>query len=168
MVHCGPHEGRHTGALVAKKLDEIINSLEFPDDCMKTMTTDNAANMKVACKDSFSIDMHLGCFDHTLNLVVNAGVNSVEKIKSAIDSFKKLATGCHKSSLYCERIKRACSDLNSSASTTNPVKYCKMITPVETRWNSSLMMMRSILQLRPALEAVKECTHRSTDSRLQE
>ena len=167
MVHCGPHEGRHTGALVAKKLDEIINSLEFPDDCMKTMTTDNAANMKVACKDSFSIDMHLGCFDHTLNLVVNAGVNSVEKIKSAIDSFKKLATECHKSSLYCERIKRACSDLNSSASTTNPVKYCKMITPVETRWNSSLMMMRSILQLRPALEAVKECTHRSTDSRLQ-
>jgi hypothetical protein len=47
------------------------------------------------------------------------------------------------------------------------VKYCKMVTPVETRWNSSLMMMRSVLQLRPALEAVKECTHRSTDARLQ-
>ena len=42
-----------------------------------------------------------------------------------------------------------------------------MVTPVETRWNSSLMMMRSVLQLRPALEAVKECTHRSTDARLQ-
>ena len=46
--------------------------------------------------------------------------------------------------------------------------YVKMITPVETRWNSSLMMMRSIIQLRPALEAVKECTHKSTDSRLQD
>ena len=31
MIHCGPHEGRHTGALVAKKLDEIINTLELPD-----------------------------------------------------------------------------------------------------------------------------------------
>ena len=43
-----------------------------------------------------------------------------------------------------------------------------MVTPVETRWNSSLMMMKSVIQLRPALEAVKECTHKSTDSRLQE
>ena len=43
-----------------------------------------------------------------------------------------------------------------------------MISPVETRWNSSLKMMRSVLQMRPALEAIKECTHRSTDSRLQD
>ena len=43
-----------------------------------------------------------------------------------------------------------------------------MITLVETRWNSSLKMMRSVIQLRPALEATKECTQRSTDSRLQE
>jgi hypothetical protein len=123
MIHCGPHEGRHTGNLVAKKLDEIINSLELPVDpssCMKTMTTDNAANMKVACRDSFAIDMHLGCFDHSLNLVVNAGLNSVKKIKDSVESFKKLVTGCHKSTLYCERIKRACSDVNSSASITNP------------------------------------------------
>ena len=38
-----------------------------------------------------------------------------------------------------------------------------MVTPVETRWNSSLMMIKSVLQLQPALESVKE----STDSRLQ-
>ena len=42
-----------------------------------------------------------------------------------------------------------------------------MISPVETRWNSTLKMMRSVIQLRPALEAIKDCTHRSTDSRLQ-
>ena len=29
-------------------------------------------------------------------------------------------------------------------------------------------MMRFVLQMRPALEAIKECTHRSIDSRLQE
>ena len=125
MIHCGPHEGRHTGALVAKKLDEIINTLELPDNqelCMKTMTTDNAANMRVACKDSLAIDLHLGCFDHSLNLVVNAGINSVPKIKASVETFRKLVTGCHKSTLYCERIKRACSDHNSSASTVLPGK----------------------------------------------
>ena len=43
-----------------------------------------------------------------------------------------------------------------------------MISPVETRWNSSLKMMKSVIQMRSALEAIKECTHRSTDSRLQD
>ena len=119
MVHCGPHEGRHTGVLVARKLDEVINSLDLPE-IFKCMTTDNASNMKNACRDSFTIDKHLSWFDHTLNLVVNAGINSVAVIKNSVEKFKKLVAGCHKSNLYCERIKRACSDLNSSASTTEP------------------------------------------------
>ena len=122
MVHCGPQEGRHTGVLVAKKIDEIINALELPpvEDCMKTMTTDNAANMKIACRDSIAVDKHLGCIDHSLNLVVNAGLNSIPKIKTSVDNFRKLVTGCHKSHLYCDRIKKACSDLNSSSSTICP------------------------------------------------
>ena len=121
MIHCGPHEGRHTGVLVAKKLDEVINELELPEnDCFKTMTTDNASNMKIACRDSLTIDKHLSCFDHSLNLVVNAGINSVALLKTAVDNCRKLVTGCHKSNLYCERIKRACSDLNSSLSTVQP------------------------------------------------
>ena len=43
------------------------------------------------------------------------------------------------------------------------VEFCKIITPVETRWNSSFMMIRSILQLRPALEAIKADHPRKTD-----
>ena len=35
------------------------------------------------------------------------------------------------------------------------VEFCKIITPVETRWHSTLMMIKSILQMRPALEAIK-------------
>ena len=122
MVHCGPHEGRHTGVLVAKKLDEVINSLRLPEEnCFKSMTTDNASNMKIACRDSTTIDKHLTCFDHSLNLVVNAGINSVPQVKEAVDKFRKLVAGCHKSNLYCERIKRACTDLNAS-NTSEPGK----------------------------------------------
>ena len=42
-----------------------------------------------------------------------------------------------------------------------------MITPVETRWNSSLMMMRSVIQMRSALEEIKDST-RATEVKLQE
>ncbi len=44
MAFCGPHEGRHTGLLVAKKLDEVIESMEIPNHCWKAMTTDNAVD----------------------------------------------------------------------------------------------------------------------------
>ena len=163
LVSCEPHEGRHTGILVAKKLDEIIDTLELPE-ISKALTTDNASNMKVAGKESAHIEKHIGCVDHSLNLVVNAGLKSVKEIQSAVENFKKLVTSSHKSSLYCETIKRFCGNLNDSGV---PVNYTKMIQPVETRWNSTLMMIRSVTQLRLALEAIKDSTHKSTDSRLQ-
>jgi hypothetical protein len=47
------------------------------------------------------------------------------------------------------------------------VDFVKIIAPVETRWNSSLMMMRSILQLRPALERVREDFSKATDAKLR-
>lgn len=114
MVFCGPHEGRHTGVLVAKKLDDVIDSLLLPENCHKSMTTDNAANMKVACRESRTIDLGMTCFAHSLNLVVVNGIKSVPKIQIAVDEFKKLVGGCHKSTLYCERIRKECEDLNRS------------------------------------------------------
>ena len=120
LVHCGPAPGKHTAVLIAEKLDQVIASLALAPEMFTAMTTDNAANMKIACRDSVTIDKHLSCFDHSLNLVVNACITSVDEIKGAVEKFRKLVNGCHKSNLYCERIKRACTDLNSSASTTEP------------------------------------------------
>ncbi len=134
--------------MTAKKLDEVINSLDLPEDCFKAMTTDNAANMRVACRESNTISEGLTCFAHTLNLVVNGAIKKVTKIQEGIDKFKRLAGACHKSTLYCERIKRECEDLNKSG--TTPVNYTK------------------IIQLRPALEGIRESTSRSTDPHLQE
>ena len=111
--------------------------------------------MKVAGNKSDLIDRHQGCVDHNFNLVVNAGLKSVKEIQSAVDDFKKIVTACHKSSLYNETIKKLCNYFDDSGA---PVHYCKMIQPVDTKWNICLMMMRSVLQLRPALEAIKEST----------
>jgi hypothetical protein len=126
MNFCGPHEGRHTGVLVSKKLDELIDSIEIHEHCFKAMTTDIVANMRVVCRESSFIDQGLTCFANTLNLIVNNGINKVEKVQ-----FKKLATACHKSTLYCEKIKKEFSNLKKSG--TIPVNYTKIIQPVETR-----------------------------------
>jgi hypothetical protein len=148
-------EGKHTGPLIAKKLDMIIGSLDLTDDVFKVVTADNASNMRVATrKESQLLDLGLGCFDHTLQLVVNKSMEKTSGLQAAVAAFTKLSSNTHKSTLYQQRIKKECGDLNKS--NPNSVKYIQIITPVDTRWNSILMMMRSICQLKPALENIRE------------
>ena len=155
MIYCGLQEGRHTGALTGAKIDEVIRSLDLPprDQCWKTMTTDNASNMKSACKIAEEVDDSFGCFDHTLVLVLKAGVESVPFLDNTIDAFRRLSTACHESDLHLQRIKRACTHLNDSG--TNPCEYRKIIQPADTRWNSVLMMLNSIIELKHALLEIK-------------
>ena len=44
------------------------------------------------------------------------------------------------------------------------VSFAKIITPVDTRWNSLLMMMRSILHLQLPLEAIKDNARDARDN----
>ena len=171
MVYCGPHRGRHTGELVAEKLDEVIDSLELPpkDKLLRSMTTDNAANMKVACHSSYNIGEknHLGCFDHKLNLIVNQGINKIKEIVDVVDKCKTLAASIHHSDLHCDRIKQACTNLNESLDGNDKISYIKISQPVDTRWNSTLFMLRSVFRMKKALLSVKYCHRRTTDKNLQ-
>ena len=164
MVYCGPHEGRHTAALVAERVDAVIESLAIPGllECHKALTTDNAANMLAACKEARHVQSNHGCFDHQLNLIVKNGLKRVPQIMKAVMAFKRLATATHKSTLYCERIRQECNDLEKSttAYSTN-IKYVKIIQPVDTRWNSTLMCIRSIINLETPLMEISKITGRA-------
>ena len=170
-MYCGPHHGRHTGELVAEKLDEVIDSLELPpkDKFLRSMTTDNAANMKSACSFSLNIgeSNQLGCFDHKLNLIVLRGINNIKEIVDVVEKCKVLATSIHMSNLHCERIKQACDNLNESLEGDNQIGYVKISNPVDTRWNSTLFMLRSLVRMQKPLLAVKYCHRPSTDRKLQ-
>jgi hypothetical protein len=96
--------------------------------------------------------------------VVKNGIKEVEKIQNAVEQFKKLAGFCQKSTLYYERLKSEREDLNRSC--TTPVNYTRIIQPMETQWNSLLMMRQSVIHLRPTLEGIKESSERSTDTYL--
>ena len=83
--------------------------------------------------------------------------------KQAVDTARGLSSKTHKSFQHKNRIRRECVKISKDQSSDVVIQYCKIIAPVETRWNSTLMCIKSILQLRPALEAIKADRPQKTD-----
>ena len=167
LVHCGRTEGRHTSKNIAEQLYKVITEIPgLPENVHKVCTSDNAANMLCAIPNlTEKIDEGLGCVDHLLNLVVNECL-AIPELKQGVDACKRLSGKTHKSYPSQDRIKLECDKINSDSS-CEPIKCVKIIAPVETRWNSQLMMMRSILKLRPALERIREDLSKNTDPKLR-
>ena len=76
MVYCGEAKGKHTSEMIAHKDEEIIETLDLPEFMFKAITMDNAANMLKATKSAKTIDVGLGCVDHTLQLVSSSHLHS--------------------------------------------------------------------------------------------
>ena len=157
MIHCGPANGRHTAEMIGQKLDNIIQELNLGEDVYKVITTDNAKSMLNATqKVSECVGLGLGCMDHVLQLIINNSIKKVPKMEASVKRFKKLARATHHSSLHIQKLKKACKDLNTSE--PDQSKHCtfvKIHNPVDTRWNSLLMMMKGVLHLKPALQKIK-------------
>ena len=157
MIYCGVINGRHTAQVIGNKLDDIIQDLKLEEKVCKVITTDNAKSMLNATQRvSDFVDLGLGCVDHLLQLIINNALKKVPEMQLAVKRFKKLAKATHKSALNITRIRKACSDLNRSES--DPKKHCtfvKIHNPVDTRWNSLLMMIRGVIHLKPALLSIK-------------
>jgi hypothetical protein len=101
------------------------------------------------------IDIGLGCIDHLLNLIVKATNKSIPEIDTAIKECRDLSGRVHHAPLDQQRIKRECWNLRNDSNSIE-CKFRKIISPVDTRWNSTLFMLKSIHQLRPALESLQD------------
>ena len=123
---------------------------------LRFCVSDNAANMLAAIpKHTKKIDVGLGCIDHLLNLIVKA-TNKIPEVEDALKECKDLSGRVHHTPLDQQRIKRECFHLHNDSTVEVDCKYRKIITAVDTRWNSSLFMAKSIHLLRPALESIGE------------
>jgi hypothetical protein len=123
---------------------------------LRTCVTDNAANMLAAVpKHTKKIDVGLACFDHLLNLVVKAANLANDHIQDAIKDCKSFSARVHHSSPDHQRIRRECHLLKNDS---NPIEceFRKVITDVDTRWNSTYFLLKSIHLLRPALDSIRD------------
>ncbi|KAL1251292.1 hypothetical protein QQF64_019088 [Cirrhinus molitorella] len=139
-VHRFPQ--RHTADEIAAALHEIFRDFNI-ENKVGCVVTDNAANMVAAVKKL--VLRHMPCFAHTLNLIVKDGLSAVaeltetrEKVKRIVGHFKSSCVSMEKLSKYQREMK---------------LPEYKLVQEVETRWNSTYLMLERFLAVKVPLSA---------------
>lgn len=88
---------------------------------------------------------YLGCFAHTLQLVINEGILAQRYVQDVLAKCRRIVGHFRHSQLACSRLKEIQSQLH--------IPQHRLIQDVSTRWNSSLYMLQSIMSQKVALAA---------------
>jgi len=137
-------EGCHSGENIAKALSEVKISWSLPNIIA---VTDNAANEKKAFEILNWI--RFGCYGHRINLVVKNALSSSNEITHVIAKGRKLVTFFHQSTSANDCLLGKQRLLLKEEQVGH-----KLIMDVPTRWNSTVAMLRRLLEQSPAVLAL--------------
>ena len=137
----------HTGEYISRKLLEVFEQFDLTKK-MAAIITDNASNAIASStlaatelrKQSGQVVLSLRCVPHILNLVVNAGFTAID---GPLHRLKTVVNTVRRSIPVAEKLSRSCTY------TQEKFRYPK--TDVETRWNSTLLMIESMLPMQQAV-----------------
>lgn len=142
VLHANKFWGSHTGTLIAKATEGMLVKWKIPKSNVHVVLGDNASNMKKAMDEK---DVPgLGCFAHTLQLVVHEGLLSQRSVSDALASRKIVAHFKH-SPLATTRLEDIQKDLQM------PTK--RLHQDVATRCNSTYYMVESLLEQKRSISA---------------
>jgi hypothetical protein len=94
-VECRNAEGMHTGEAIAAFTNVMIKNIPgLYQSTYKTITMDEASNMCKAMREALTIETHLRCVAHIINVCINKALE-VETVTLTIQKCKDLATATH-------------------------------------------------------------------------
>lgn len=139
LLGCTDFPQSHTGDNLVLFLKNTVAEWGL-NQHVAAAVTDNAANMKAAIEKCEW--RHLSCFAHSINLIVQSGLQSIEhvtkKVKDIVTYFKKSSHGLSK-----------LQDLQRQ--TRSSILKLKQDCP--TRWNSTYDMLDRIFELKEPIVA---------------
>ena len=133
--------GSHTGEYISEVFLRLLRHWGIDTERVLLVLRDSGANMVKGMRLTEVPD--LSCSAHTLQLVVNEGINSQQAVKDIVAKLKSSATHFNHSILAKQRLKDIQKDLD--------LPQHRIIQSVPTRWNSNLYMMESMIAQKRAL-----------------
>lgn len=133
--------GSHTGEYISDVFLGLLKYWDIDVERVVLVLRDSGANMIKAMRLAEVPD--LSCTAHTLQLVVNDGINSQRAVADIAAKLKSSATHFNHSVLAKQRLREIQKELD--------LPQHRIIQSVPTRWNSTLHMLESMLEQRRAL-----------------
>ncbi|XP_070397996.1 zinc finger BED domain-containing protein 4-like [Nothobranchius furzeri] len=138
--------GSHNRATIAAAIAKMLNNRGIPLEKVHVILRDNASNVKAALEDMAV--PNLGCFAHTLQLVVHEGLMSQRSVSDALANSRKIVAHFKHSQLAQSRLEDLQREMQGTGTTSTPAR---LIQDVQTRWNSSFYMVKRLLTEKRAL-----------------
>ena len=143
VLHVTTLEGSHTTAQIAGKIEETLSNWQINKENVHLFLRDNAANMERAMKDAGVVSF--GCFAHSLKLVVHDGVLSQRGVRNLLSLCHTIVGHFKRSTKATDKLKEIQQNLGLPAHSLKQDEA--------TRWNSSLEMLKSVVEKKMALAA---------------
>ena len=129
---------RHTAVNLSGEMVKCLEEFNLIEK-ISAIVTDNAANItnaagSVVADDALGVQYHLGCFAHTLNLVVRHSLNNDPESHAVIKKVKDIVTFFNQSTVATNALREIQGE-----------KFRKLKQDVDTRWNSTYLMLDSYL-----------------------
>lgn len=140
---------RHTAVNLAKSLSNCIaewTTQAQREAMLKTVVvSDNAANMQAAIAKIPQVKS-LGCFDHTLQLVINDAVKNCPELDQTVHKAKTITTHFKHSSINANKLLELERQMG--------IKELKLKQECPTRWNSRFDMLERLVTVKDAVCAI--------------
>ena len=149
LLDCSKFGERHTQENLKQELIRITKEWKIEDK----VVTDNAANIVNAVK--LAKFKHLPCFSHTLNLVVQKGM---QKLKTLRQKVKAIIEHFHRRTVAAEKF----ASLQLQINPNKPA--LKLKNDVLTRWNSTYEMFDRIANVQEPLKATLGVLHNPVEN----
>ena len=144
MLQAKNFHGSHTRDTILAAMKEMLNQFHIPLNKVQVILRDNASNMKKAM-DKMGV-RSLGCFAHTLQLVVDEGLLSQRSVSDAIAVGRHIVGHFKHSPLAYSRLQDIQLQIQMQPKCLQQ--------DVKTRWNSTYLMIES-----SGTEASPLCLH---------